>query len=555
MVLERKKRAIGANSRLGGRTAVELARPYWAKKTPPCNNACPNANDMRACLTTIAQTGSSVGNREEAMEKAWYTLTDTNPFPSVCGRVCPAMCMAECNRKERDEAVNIPAIERAIGDYGISNDLRHQRMTEEAHTEKVAVIGSGPSGLSCAFQLARRGYSTTIFEASAKAGGMLRYGIPSYRLPPEPLDAEIEAILNLGIDIRYNTRVGVEVSLEELQREYGAVYVAVGGQVGTGLNIDGEDMSNVLTGAAFLKRLNSGEKIDVGDRVVVIGGGDSAIDSARVACRLGADVTVHYRRTRKEMPAVGEGIVEAEEEGIRFEFLTAPTEILHDGARATGVRFSRMKLGEADASGRARPEPIAGSEFDVQADTVISAIGQQPDFAGLEQLKNEEGWISADRKGQTALSGVFAGGDVTNKLGLVVEAIALGRRAARSIDAYLRQSEAKDARPPLVVRASRIKLGYHRALPQNREPRLAAGDRANNFSVIAQPLESPQVIGEANRCMSCGLCFSCDMCFRSCPYRAIKRAPKEGLRYSFDSYCVACGICAEACPSGFIDTM
>ncbi|MBI4320293.1 MAG: FAD-dependent oxidoreductase [Chloroflexi bacterium] len=555
VVLERRQRALGANARLGARTAVELTRPYWAQKRPSCNNACPNANDMRACLTTIAQHKSLGLTPEAAMEKAWDTLTGTNPFPSVCGRVCPAMCRAECNRKERDEAVNIPAIERAIGDYGIENGLRHKRLTEECYTEKVAVIGSGPSGLSCAFQMARRGYLTTVFEASAKAGGMLRYGVPDYRLPPGPLDAEIEAILNLGVEMRYNTRVGVEVSLEELQREYRAVYVAIGAGVGTRLNIAGEGMPNVLTGAAFLNGVNSGQKIDVGHRVVVIGGGNSAIDAARVARRLRADVTVYYRRTRQEMPAIAEGIAEAEEEGIHFEHLTAPIEILHNGARATGVRLIRTKLVEADASGRARPEPIRGSEHEAQADTVISAIGQQPDFAGLEQLRNKEGWISVDRKSQSALPGVFAGGDVTNRLGLVVEAIALGRRAAQSIDDYLRQLETKEAKPAPVIRPAKMKLGYYQALPQNTEPMLSAGERANNFDVVTQPLESPRVVDEAKRCMSCGLCFGCDMCFRSCPYRAIARAPKGGIKYQFGSYCVGCGICAEACPCGFVDTM
>ncbi len=556
IVLKRKVRPVGTLAR-GRRGASEgsLLRPQYVKKTPPCAAACPNGNDMRGCLTSIAQSESAGRSYEQSLEKAWYIITNTNPFPSVCGRVCPHLCESECNRNERDAAVYISAVEQAIGDYGIAKDLPLKKIREESYPEKVAVIGSGPAGLSCAYQLARQGYSTTVFEAFDKAGGMLRWGIPDYRLPKETLDAEIRAIQDLGVDIQYNTRVGVDISLSELQKQYRAIYVAVGAHLGVELGIAGEAMPNVLSGAEFLHRVNSGERVNVGQKVLVIGGGNSAIDAARVARRLGADVTIQYRRTRKEMPAIEHEVVGAEEEGIHFDFLSTPVRILADGKKATGTTFTRMKLGEPDASGRARPIPVPGSEYDVAASTIIAAISQQPDFKGLEPLKNEQGWITADDSCQTSLSGVFAGGDVTNQLGLVTEAIALGRKAAESIDAYLRGTQLPKVEPAMVIKAANMKLEFYKTMPRNEVPAVAASERVNNFNPVTAPLAQSQVMDEASRCMSCGLCFSCDVCFSYCQDNAVKRSPEGAeLKYFFNlEYCTGCKKCSEECPCGFIE--
>ena len=305
-------------------------------------------------------------------------------------------------RSQKDEALNINQVERFIGDYGIDKGLKHEKVGDESHSEKVAIIGSGPAGLSCAFQLARQGYPVTIFEAAPKSGGMLRYGIPSYRLPEDILDAEVAKIEDLGVEIKFETKVGKDISFDELKQEFDAIHIAIGAQEGWNLGIPGEEGEGVVNAVEYLHGVNSGDSLDVsGKKVLVIGGGNSAIDAARVAWRQGAESRIVYRRTEEEMPAEQEEIDDTREEGIPIDILTAPVEVIRDGdGNIKALKCQKMELGEPDDSGRRRPVPIEGSEFEVEADIIIPAIGQQVDFEGLHQFKDEEsGWITVeDRK-------------------------------------------------------------------------------------------------------------------------------------------------------------
>jgi NADPH-dependent glutamate synthase beta subunit-like oxidoreductase/Pyruvate/2-oxoacid:ferredoxin oxidoreductase delta subunit len=530
---------------------VSPLRPQYVTKTPPCTGHCPCGADIRAWLSIIAQAEAYGRTSEQACKIAWEEIVDRNPFPASCGRVCPHPCEDECNRKEKDGAVAINALERFVGDSGIAKRLKLSRLVEGNYPEKVAVVGAGPAGLSCAYQLARRGYTVTVFEAFSQPGGMLRYGIPRYRLPREILDAEIQRILDLGVELKCHFTVGKDILLEQLRQEYRAVFVGIGAHKGVKLRVPGEDAPNVWTGTEFLNKVNSGEAMQIGGKVLVVGGGDTAIDAARLSRRLGAEVTLLYRRSRAEMPAIKPEIEGALEEGVRMEFLAAPVEILRNDGIAVGARCIRMELGAPDASGRPRAVPKRGTEFDLEATAIIAAISQEPEFDGFVSLRSERDWIKTDKWGATSAEGVYAGGDDLG-LGLVTVAIAQGRFAAAAIDAHCRGKQL--ARPLLLppVPRERLKLDWYKGAARRGRRRIAVEQRAMEAE-IESGLSEAEALEEAKRCMSCGLCMDCETCWMYCTNNCFVKLPKgEHYRVKME-LCNGCKKCAEACPTGYIE--
>ncbi|MBI3013727.1 MAG: FAD-dependent oxidoreductase [Candidatus Tectomicrobia bacterium] len=557
MPVIKKVRKLGGLSGIAagpGARATSPLRPQFVLKTPPCSDVCPNHTDIRAVLTNIAQAETHGKSYDQAFEQAFYIIAERNPLPAVCGRVCPHPCEEACNRNHLDAPASINCLERFIGDFALEKGFPLRRLSEDRLPEKIAVIGSGPSGLSCSYQLARRGYPVTVFEAFPKPGGMLRYGIPTYRLPRQILDAEIARILALGVELRCETMVGKDVPYEDLRQVYAAIFVGIGAHRGLSLGVPGDEAPNVLSGVEFLHRVNAGERPDVGKTVVVVGGGDTAVDAARAAARLGAKTTILYRRTIQEMPAIRQEVEEAKREGIQIEFLAAPSAVATENGCAVGLTCLRMELGEPDASGRRRPVPIPGSEFYVGASTIIAAISQEPDFTGLESFTAERGGIPVDDRGETTVPGAFAGGDVL-ELGIVTTAIFHGRRAAEVIHSRLRGTPVESAPAPPVITYDRMRLDYYPKQPRTEMERVPVDERLQDPDrEVNLGLTREQVIAEAKRCLSCGLCSECDNCWKYCQDQAVIKPFEKGQPYRFKlEFCQGCKKCAEECPCGYIE--
>ena len=523
------------------------AEPFYIDHTPPCTFKCPAGNDIAGFLRLTA---------EGKYSEAWELILRTSPFPGICGRVCPHPCESECNRNELGGKVNIHSIERFLADKCV--DIQLPKAEIKYPDKKIAVIGSGPAGLSAAFHLTQAGYPVTVFESYPKAGGMMRVGIPDYRLPREALDREIAAIVSSGTEIKTGVKIGKDVDLQILRKEYPAIFIAVGNHSSRSLGIKNEDHPDIISGVEMLRRIAFGENPGIKGKVVVIGGGNTAMDTARSASRLGAEVKVLYRRTRSEMPAIEEEIDECLAEGIPIEFLTAPVGIHTKNGRITGVRCNRMKLGDPDSSGRRRPVPVEGSEFTIPTAQIISAIGESPDISFVaKDLKVEKWGIPADEFGITNVSGVFAGGDSSTGEGTVTHAIGSGRRAAIAIQKFLKGESlsSSDKIPPSlinvspqIVRFENLNTAYFDYQFRIEADFKPIHDRRGNFSEIVSSFDEELALREAQRCLSCGSCVGCDNCYVFCPDAAVSHGDEPG-KYIIDlKHCKGCGLCAEECP-------
>ena len=471
-----------------------------------CQHVCPLEQDVPCYIGLIAQ-----GKFEQAIE----IVRRENPLPSICGRVCTATCEAKCRAGEGEgEAVSIRVLKRFLADYEREKGLDVMPKPKQQRTEKVAIVGSGPAGLTCAYYLALEGYNVTIIESMPVVGGMLAVGIPDYRLPREALNWDIEKIKQLGVDIQTNTTVGEDVELSSLWSKYDAVFIATGAHKGLKMRIEGEESPQVIDAVDFLRELNLGREVEIGQKVAVIGGGDAAIDAARVAKRSGKDVKILYRRTRREMPAAKEEIEEAINEGIEIEFLVAPIKVLSDNGQLKGIECIRMKLGDVDRSGRRRPIPIKGSEFTVEIDTLMPAIGQQPDLSVLSSTNrlNVTKYNTIEVSPESfysGIDGVFAGGDVVSGPNTVTAAMGHGKIAAEMIHKYIQEQpverEYKVTRPALHVEAVELTDKEIEELQKPAMPMLPVQERSGNFREVELGFTEEMAIKEAKRCLRCDL--------------------------------------------------
>ncbi len=510
-----------------------LDTPAYLTKHPPCNSNCPAGTDVREFVKLAAE-----GHFAEALE----VIYAHNPFPSVCGRVCPHFCEQHCNRNELDSGVNIGAIERFLGDF--PNDVPLARPV--LYKERIAVIGSGPAGLTAALRLREAGYAVTVFEAMAQAGGMMRAGIPVFRLPDEALDREIERIRRAGVEIVLNRKVQVE----ELAGEFQAVIAAAGAHLGSAMHVENEHLA--LEGLRFLRDVKlRGEYhgIQHGDEAAVIGGGNTAIDVARTLLRLGAQPTVYYRRTAKEMPAIAAEVEEAMAEGVCFEFLVAPLSLEAAPNGRIILSLARMELGDPDQSGRRRPVPVPGMEDVVAVDKVIAAIGQYTDRFVFGKAASKA--IQGRMEGFGDLP-VFGAGDMAWG-GTVAEAVGSGNDVAHEVHAFLRGEDWKATpRSEAGVLPGMINYNYYLPVPRHEGAARHRRSFEGDFSEVNAGLTEADLSGEAARCLHCGDCFRCGNCMNFCPDAAIHMDEEGRLRIDYD-YCKGCGICVQECPCSAID--
>jgi NADPH-dependent glutamate synthase beta subunit-like oxidoreductase len=539
--------------------------PVYLRRTPPCQNTCPAGEDIRGynnILRGVEKTGIDGQPVKDKWAEAFYRIVERNPFPSVMGRVCPAPCEGKCNRKDVDETVGINSMEHYVGDYGIEKNLPIHAAGKDTG-KHIAVVGAGPGGLSAAYQLRRMGHKVTIIEGQSKPGGMVRYGIMGYRVDRKVLDAEIKRILDLGVEVKYNTWVGKDTTLAKLRETHDAVFVAIGAQKGRALPIPGaEGTPRVSNAIDFLMEYElKGSHLHPGKKVLVIGDGNVAMDVARLARRLGSESTVISGVPKAEMACFEMEQKDAEVEGTKFEYQVGTVEVVRDGDNVKGLKCIKMAKKEKGEDGWNHPvpffryKPVAGTEFVIEGDLIVASIGQGTDISGFDEIKNDRGLFKIDPITMaTSIDGVFAGGDII-KIDLITTAIGHGRRAAEAINEYVYGKALPSRERVEVIGIEQLKSDYFTATPRKLRGNVHPAKVEGNWDEVLQKLSTKDAEAEVLRCMSCGMCFECKQCMLFCPQDAIqmfRKNPVGEVMFTDYTKCIGCHICAESCPTGYI---
>ena len=528
---------LDVGSSLANKTgAWRTNRPQYVDRLPPCNRACPAGENIQGWLYH-AESGD--------YESAWRTLTDDNPLPAIMGRVCYHPCESECNRGKLDEAVGINSVERFLGDEALKRGWKFAPPKSESG-KRVLIVGAGPSGLSAAYHLRRLGHAVKIVEAGPRAGGMMRFGIPKYRLPRDVLDREAQRILDLGVELQLNTKVSNILDTMRTGR-FDAAFLAVGAHIAKRAYIPAGEAARMLDAVSVLRDMEGEEKPMLGRRVVVYGGGNTALDVARTAKRLGAsEAIIVYRRTREKMPAHDFEVEEALQEGVLIKWLSTIKNMGDEGT----LTVEKMAL---DPTGFPQP---TGEYETLEADSLVLALGQDVDLSlldGVPGLEIKSGTVQVAPNMMTGYPGIFAGGDMVPSERTVTVAIGHGKKAARHIDAWLRGTAYAPGRKHDVASFDRLNTWYYSDAPKTVRPVLDLARRTSTFDEVVHGLDEGNALFEARRCLSCGNCFECDNCYGVCPDNAvIKLGPGKRFQFNYD-YCKGCGICVTECPCGAIE--
>ena len=534
-------------------------RPVYRDKTPPCNHACPTGEQIQKYLDHV---------KHDRYLDGYLTILEDNPMPAVTGRVCYHPCETACNRAVHDEPIGIRGVERFLGDFGLKlADNPVKPALPPLNGQTVAIVGSGPGGLGCAYHLRRKGYASVIFEALDQPGGMLRAGIPAWHLPGEILDAEIAKLLDLGgIEIRCGVRVGDDpdgVTLGYLRTTYDAVFLALGQDVGRRLDAEGAQARGVIGALEFLRETGLGRPVTVGASVLVIGGGNTASDAARSAIRLGgaggnqASATIVSLEAEDELLIQPEDLAQARDEGVLFRPRTALVSVLtgEDG-NVRGAVLAAARLAR-DENGAVRAQIAAGTEYEVPCDTILVAIGQVQVLDWLPAHYTGHGLVKVDESGRVPDEGaaVFAGGDVIRGPSMVVDALGDGKRAARDIDRVLSAEPLRPEDPVEVMPYEKLNPAYFRHAPRTEAPLAPAAERrASQVTEVTLAYNREQAVAEADRCMSCGVCNGCDNCYIVCPDVSVMRDTRQNGHYSIRThYCKGCLVCVQECPTGALE--